>query len=338
MTTTNVLGAVTDSAAAATAMATGTKVRNLTISQLRDGTELPTSLEFWQARGRSTGLVTTSFIEDASPAAFAAHATSRLLLSDIASDLLTQSRPNLLLGGVVNASTTEGIDPVDAAAAGYSVVFDRASLFALDPATHPYVSGQFFDGEMPFEWDYAQGATDAYDMAPFLSEMAAYALAHLSQDPDGFFLFLEHEGPDLAGHLADPTLDEKIQRSVFSTLQLSRTVQMVLDWIAAQPDPSETLLIVTADHETGGLDVLQDNGVGSFPTVSWEGDAHTSDLVRVYAWGPNAQLVSGTIDNTFLYTVMTTVPEPGVALLLAAGALVAARSRRRREGPPLTRA
>ncbi len=326
--TTDSLGGTTDSAAAASAIATGQKYFNFAISQNFDGTMPTTSLEVAASRGKRTGLVTTSYIEDASTAAFGAHAATRFFYDDITTDYLTSSRPNVLFGSTQPGDqfTGPGIDPTRAANAGYQVATNRAELLAIDPTTATHVSGQFGQFEMPFEWDQAQGNTNFFDTNPFLSEMASVALSVLSQDPDGFQLVIEHEGIDVSGH-NDGNPSNRIGANVFSTLEFSNTVQTVLDWIAARPDPTDTLLIVTADHETGGLQITNDNGPGNLPTVTWLGTDHTSTNVNAYAWGPNSDAVTGTIDNTDLFTIMTTVPEPGSVVLL--GALAWAVSRRR---------
>ncbi len=324
----------TDSGAAATAMATGRKVIQTVISQAipGDGSDVETSLEYWQDRGRSAGLVTSSYIEDATPAAFGAHVISRIFTPEIASDYLTETRPNVLLGGVAQI----GITPADAVAAGYTLVGTRAELQALDPTTETHVSGQFLgsaaDGAMPYEYDYEIGLDDGYDSLPFLSEMTSSALSILEQDPDGFFLMVEQESTDRAGHLNDIPGNYKLERNVFGTLEFERSVQVVLDWIGNQAEPEKTLLVVLADHETGGLEVVQDNGPGSFPTVTWEGTDHTDRLVDVFAWGENGHLVSGLLDNTDIHRI-TTVPEPATAPLLLA-ALVVVRRRRRRPAAP----
>jgi alkaline phosphatase len=83
---------------------------------------------------------------------------------------------------------------------------------------------------------------------------------------------------------------------------------------------------VTADHETGGLTVLENNGQGSFPTVSWSTTGHTGANVPLYAWGVNAELVYGEMDNTDLFNVVT-IPEPGmVSMVLMGFALLARRT------------
>jgi len=337
--TTDSLNGTTDSAASASAMATGQKYFNFAISQNFDGTMPQTSLEVAASRGKRTGLVTTSFIEDATPAGFGAHAATRFFYDDITTDYLGSSRPNVLFGGTQPGDpfTGPGIDPARAAAAGYAVATNRAELFAIDPTTTSHVSGQFGTFGNPYEWEQAQGNTTFYDANPFLSEMTSVALSVLNQDPDGFFLMVEQEGTDSSGH-NDGSPSSRIGANVFATLEFSNAVQTVLDWIAARPDPTDTLLIVTADHETGGLQITNDNGPGNLPTVTWAGTSHTSTLVNAYGWGPNASAITGVIDNTDLFAV-TTVPEPGLAGLLGIGAIAfGARLRRARRTASSSRA
>lgn len=322
-TTTN--GAPTDSAASATAMSTGQKVHNTVVSVALPGdlSELETLGEHFKDRDKSVGLVTTSYLTDATPAAMAAHALIRIQTGLIADDYLNQTRPEVLLGGGGN-----GLDAALGAAAGYTVVTDRAGLQGLGASPGGPVLGVFGergDAGMGYEWDHAQGTDVAYDTVPFLHEMTASALSLLEGDADGFFLMIEQENIDFAGHEEGQGID-RIGRSVFATLEFDRAVQEVLAWMAGRDD---TLLIVTADHETGGLEVLADNGQGVLPTVSWSTSDHTRQNVPVYAWGPNAALVDGVIDNTDIRRIAT-VPEPGTLVLVAGGSLVLAAWRRRR--------
>lgn len=317
---------LTDSAASATAMATGHKVTNLAVSVQFPGdlSDLETSLEIWKDRGKSTGLVTTSYIEDATPAAFGAHTAARFFTNEIADDYLNRSRPNLLLGG----TQAPGITPALAAAAGYTVVETRAALDALDLSSETHISGQFGDQGPGFEYDDIVLGAGTYDDVPFLTEMTSTALDFLGNDPDGFFLMVEQENTDLAGHLGGSSID-RIGRDVYATLEFDASIQRVLDWIALRPDPSDTLLIVTADHETGGLEVLADNGAGVLPTVSWAHSDHTPVMVDVWGWGMGSELVTGSLDNTDIFSI-TTVPEPGTSLLLGlalSATLVARRPR-----------
>jgi alkaline phosphatase len=291
MTTYSANSSTTDSAAAATAMATGFKVNNGVISTALpgDGRELYTLLEGFKDQGKSTGLVTTTFITHATPAAFGAHEPQRGNLAEIAGDYLNQTCPNVLLGGGGN-----GMSETAAEAAGYTVVTDRNSLLSLDTETVTRVSGQFGDTNLPYEFD-GLGAL------PHLSEMATTALDILTKDPNGFFLMIEGGRIDHAGHSND------IQRNVFETIEFSKTVQVAFDWAKGR---SDTLIIVTADHETGGLKVLENNGHGNFPTVSWSTGGHTTTNVPLYSWGVNAERISGVMDNTDLVDVVTCGQSP----------------------------
>jgi alkaline phosphatase len=280
--------AVTDSAAAGTAMATGHKVDNGVISQAipGDGRDLETLTEFFHAHGKSVGLVSTAFATHATSAAFAAHAAHRSHYDEIAQDYLTETRPEVLMGGGAN-----GLSPANAAAAGYTVVTNREEMAALDPQTD-YVSGQFGDTHMPYEYDYLTGSSGGYDTWPHLDEMVSQTLTLLEDDPDGFFLMVEGARIDHAGHLND------LGRNICETLAFDAALRVAYAWAA---DREDTLIIVTADHETGGLQVLENNGPGNFPTVQWTTTGHTATEVPVYAWGVNAGLARLVTDNIDIY-------------------------------------
>ena len=276
---------ITDSAAASTAMATGLKVDNGVISTALpgDGSELYTLLECFKDQGKSTGLVSTTFITHATPAAFGAHEPKRGNLAEIAEDYLNQTRPNVLLGGGGNGMAEEAAE-----AAGYTVVTNRNELLSLKAENVERVSGQFGDTNLPYEFD---GLGDL----PHLSEMTATALKILTKNPTGFFLMIEGGRIDHAGHSND------IERNVYETLEFSRTVQVAFDWAKGRED---TLIIVTADHETGGLEVLENNGMGIFPTVSWSTGGHTTTNIPVYGWGANAACISDVMDNTDFFNLV----------------------------------
>ena len=279
---------ITDSAAAATAIATGIKVNNGVISKAipGDGSELYTILEHARDIGKRTGLVTNVVMTHATPAAFGAHESSRDNYVEIGQDYL-QSLPNVLFGGGSN-----GLSVVDAEAAGYTVVIDYSELQNLNTETVTQVYGHFGYRNMPYEYDYSAGFINDYDTLPHLSEMTSAALDILDNDPDGFFLMIEGGKIDHAGHLND------IERNIFETIEFENAIQTVMDWAQGR---SDTLILVTADHETGGLLVTQNNGQGAFPDVTWSTTGHTGDNVGIYAIGENAQMFTGTLDNTDIY-------------------------------------
>lgn len=286
-------GIVTDSAAAASAMATGHKVFNgvISMSAPEGGVPLETSLEHYQNRCKSTGLVGTGYINHATTAAFAAHAGSRTEIEKIADNIFTQTRPNVLLGGAA-----AGVTPDIASQNGYTVVTNRSQLSVLVPAKNPYVSGQFGTGHMGYEYDDAWGGASFYSAMPRLSEMARHALNLLRADPDGFFLVIEASRIDHAGH------ENNLKRAIYETVEFDNAVREAVTWAEGRDD---TLIIVTADHETGGLSVIENKGPGEFPDVKWSTFAHTDEDVPVFAWGPGSERVSGRIDNTDIYDITT---------------------------------
>lgn len=249
-----------------------------------NGAELEMALERLRDQGKSTGLVTTTYLTHATPAAFGAHESSRTNYDEIAGDYLAQTRPDLLFGGGANGLTLEA-----AQAAGYTVVIDRAEMLTLNTATITMTSGQFGDTHLPYEYD---GLADL----PHLSEMTEIALEILDNDPDGFFLMVEGGRIDHAGHIND------IQRNVCETIEFANAAAKVIGWSQGRTD---TLILVTADHETGGLTVLGDNGQGEWPTVSWSTTHHTGVNVPIYGWGPNAEVLAGVMDNTDLFDMFT---------------------------------
>jgi len=305
---------VTDSAAGGTALATGVKVNNGVISMAYpgDGRELQTLLEHYQAAGKSAGLVSTTYLTHATPAAFGAHEPSRGNTSQIAGDYMNQTRPNVLFGGGGSGMSTS-----TAAAKGYTVVTNRVGMQGLNTETETMVSGQFGSGHMPYEYD------GNYTSLPHLSEMTNTALSILDNDPDGFFLMVEGGRIDHAGHMSNSNPDLKTRRNVGETIEFANAAQVALNWAAGRTD---TLIIVTADHETGDLTVTGDNGAGVYPSVYWGSTGHTATNVPVYAWGPNAHLVNGVMDNTDMFAIATVpgdangngfVDDTDLAILLA---------------------
>jgi alkaline phosphatase len=280
VTTASAFGAVTDSAAAATAMATGHKVDVGVISMEipGSGAPLPTVLEMHKKLGRSTGLVTIwTPVDDASPAAFGAHATSRADLPTISAGLLSResgSRPNVLMGRL-DAYLTESAAKQE----GYTVVSDARALHALDTNHTRFLAGLFPD-----------------DTSPTLPERAAVALDIVSKNQNGFFLFIETEGTDEAGHAND------LRNVIDKMCEFVDTVQTVLAWAEGRP---HTLIVVVSDHETGGLVVSETQpAVGVIPMHTFTTSAHTGVNVPLFTLGPGADYVSGAMDNTAIFQLL----------------------------------
>jgi alkaline phosphatase len=193
----------------------------------------------------------------------------------------------VLFGG----GSSGGLSLTLAREAGYRVVGDRDELQQLDTETVERVSGQFGNGHLPYEFD---GLGDL----PHLREMTATAIAILDNDPDGFFLIVEGGRIDHAGHAND------LQRNVMETLAFADAVRQAVTWADDHP---ETLILVSADHETGGLKVVGNRGAGEFPEVTWSTTDHTGANVPIYGWGVGSASVAGTLDNTDFFSLMTGV-------------------------------
>ncbi len=311
---------ITDSAASGTAIATGHKVNNgvVSVALPGDGHELETLLERFHKHCKRAGLVTTTYATHATPATFGAHETSRNYLDNIAYDYLYQTRPDVLFGGGAN-----GLYPDSATAAGYAVVLNRAEMHAIRPPLTVPVSGQFGTTHLPYEYDYFIGADPGYNTLPHLSEMVTTALAILETSPDGFFLMVEGGRIDHAGHAND------IARNIFEVLEFDRAIEIAYTWAISRTD---TLIIVTADHETGGLTVIANNGAGNLPTVTWSTTGHTATPVPVYAWGVNAELAPQVTDNTHIHQLALAGFTDPVSCVPVAARVVDFRDRTRQIG------
>ncbi|WP_135557457.1 alkaline phosphatase [Paenibacillus cymbidii] len=238
-------GAVTDSAAAATAFGTGNKTYNNAISVSNTDIAKPfgSVIEASIKSGKTTGLVTTDSIVGATPSAFASHVRLRGNQTAIASQFLTSGVDVFFGGGKASFVTKEekgqrtdkNIIP-DFEAAGYKTVFDAQALDAL-PATSGKALGLFAPIEIPYKLD-----RDASQ--PSLSQMAQKAIDILSQNKNGFMMMIEGGRIDHAGHAND------LPANVQEMLDFDAAVKTVMDF--AKKD-GNTSVVITADHETGGL-------------------------------------------------------------------------------------
>jgi alkaline phosphatase len=292
----------TDSAAAGSAMSTGVKSNIGAIAVAPDGRPARNAVEVAKARGKRIGLVTTAEIYDASPAAFAVHAKSRRDSAAIVDQYLALE-PDVLLGGGRDYFLPDGVDggkrkdKRDVIAAfrskGYAIARTTADLRS---AVGARLLGLFAEEAMDLEIDRVAGTQ------PSLSEMTTAALQVLSANsPQGFFLFIENENPDTAGHRNDAA---SLMRDLWA---FDDALRVALDFQRRAPD---TLIIVTGDHETGGLSI----------TYALKDLADTSSKNRFYAGNTHLKLLSG-ITMSFDKAFETLGPKPtGEALdkLLAA--------------------
>jgi alkaline phosphatase len=305
MTTYAANAAVTDSAASGTAIATGTKTNTHYVGVDPSFAPLETILEYAQTLNKSTGVVSTCQIVDATPASFMTHVNDRSYFDQIAQQIV-DSDVDVLLGGGLDYFNSTQISSMTTN--GYSLVYNLAELSTV---TTGRVFGLFADKHMNYEFDRN------YTLQPSIAEMTNKSIEILSQDNDGFFLMVEGGRIDLAAHDLDKV------RNALDTIAFDKAVEVAIDYVK---DHNNTILIVTADHETMGLVVMSHNLNSELPadlvsetdrrtlraerannvTVDWTATYHTDWPVPLFAFGtPFSDLKDNIfIDNTDIYTLM----------------------------------
>lgn len=236
---------ITDSAAGATAYSAGVKTYNGAISVDTLRRPLGTILEAAEDEGLATGLVATSRITHATPAAFASHVPDRNMENEIAAQMMERG-VDVILGGGKEFFVTEGGKREDgrdliqeARTKGYHVIESRSELGDV----HTPVLGLFASGHMAFEID--RDSTDQ----PSLVEMTQKAIELLEDDPDGFFLMVEGSRIDHAAHENDAAAQ------LHDILAYDQAIAAALDYARRH---GNTLVVSVSDHETGGLSVGRD--------------------------------------------------------------------------------
>ena len=265
---------ITDSAAAATAWATGKKTKNKYLSIDYEKNILKTLPEMLYEKGYISGIVATSSITHATPAAFFAHIDSRYKEKEIANQFLN-SPINIGLGG--------GLEFFDLEKASKShALLDRKELLDLDFRSDKKILGLFDkDGIVRSE------------EKPTQRQMTAFALQHLSKNIDactGFFLMTEGSQIDWAAH------DNDAKKMLIEFDDFDNTVKDLINFVT---NDKNTLLIITADHETGGLQIMKQNNKNVL--INWGTGSHTGTPVGVYAYGPGAHKFSDLMDNTDIH-------------------------------------
>lgn len=310
----------TDSAASATAIATGTRVVNGAVSLDESGQPLTTVLEMAQAEGKAVGVVTTSYLHDASPMAFATHVASRDLYPSIAQQLLTVSRPDVVMGGALDLFTAnDGEYTTMARDAGYHIVHDESELAAWDPATEPMLLGLFESShdslaDALYRWATTPvAARDETSTDPLLADMAARALDRLSRDEDGFFLFIENEQIDTLGHISILERDLALTGMPAEVAALAATTDVVLDWVAENSSFDDTLVVITADHECGFYELTDDELTNAY----FFSITHTRQPVALWAKGPGAENLDSLCRVSDVHHLLTgQLPAGGRAIAL----------------------
>ncbi len=270
---------VSGSAPTGTAYATGVRTFMGAVGVGPDSQPRMSALEHAQQRGMSTGLITTTRLTDATPAGFAAHYPRR---DDVAiAAQMAVKGVTVLLGGGRDAFHRARINgansALDAMRSRYAYVETADQLGTLDLDTVPRLLGLFAEADMPL----------APHRTPSLAEMTRTALEILDRNPAGFFLLVENEETDTQTHHNEP-----YDVVAAEMLDLDAAIRTALAYRERHP---ETLIVVTGDHETGGLSVLA-NDEGD-PELRYTTAGHTAALLPIFAVGPGAARFGGMHPN-----------------------------------------
>lgn len=276
---------VTDSAAGATVFSIGEKTFNGAIGVAADSSVRETILETAAKKGLSTGLIATSTITHATPASFFAHQPSRNMHEEIAADMLN-SPLNYFIGGgkkyfaarkdktnIIPELEQKGFSFVESSGDFAASKSDRIGWFIAEDSPLPVLKGR---GEI-------------------LSEAVETMLPKLAADKDGFFLMVEGSQIDWGGH------ENNSEYLISEMIDFDKAIGKVLDFAARD---GNTLVIITADHETGGYSLAESKDDKWQFKPGFTTGGHTAVMVPVYAYGPAAETLSGIYHNNEIYHKM----------------------------------
>ena len=276
---------VTDSAAGGTALATGHKTENDFVAVSPDGkVDYMSTLELAASKGKSTGVIATKSVTDATPAAFTAHSESRDNHTDIATqqlDKLMDGTLDILMGSGIkyfraNDDITSKLQEAKDSGVSYAEIFDYSKTQEL-----PILGLYDIDMEMD----------TMNEENPRISEMTAFALEKLSADENGFFLMVEGSQIDTYNHRTS------LEDAAYECYEFDCAVAVVLDFIKNNPD---TVLVITADHETGGIIRPCNVNEETADLTYYTSGSHSSRKVPVYALGYGVEALDRINENVDL--------------------------------------
>ncbi len=261
------------------------KTYNGAIGVDQDTIPRSTILEYAEKNNKSTGLVATCAITHATPASFIAHQPSRKMMEEIASDFL-KTDIEVFFGGGLDyfRYRKDGIDLTKRLAGrGYQMIYSPDSISF---AKSPKVAGLLYREHPP---KYSDGR------AKMLTNASMKAIEILNQNPNGFFLMIEGSQIDWGGH------DNDAAYVINEIIDFDRVIGQVLEF--ARKD-GNTLVIVTSDHETGGMGFNNGNIEKGEVSAKFTTGDHTGVMVPVFAYGPGSDDFRGIYENTEIFLKM----------------------------------
>lgn len=269
---------ITDSAAGGTALSSGYKTYNGAIGVDTDTISQLTILEKAEAKGLATGLVSTSSITHATPASFIAHQSSRNMYEAIAADFLKTDIDVFIGGGYKHfTQRKDGRNLADELQnKGYKVLRDMDEITKVKSGKLAGLTAEEHNGRAPERNNMLPQATNE-------------AIRLLSQNDNGFFLMVEGSQIDWGGHQNNTIYIAQ------EMLDFDQSIGKALEFAA---NDGETLIIVTADHETGGFSVNGGDLKSGMVKGKFTSGGHSGVMVPVFAFGPGAENFTGIMDNT----------------------------------------
>lgn len=264
----------TDSASGATAMATGQKANNRALGLNAAGDSIPNLPYFLSQKGFKSGLVTNDELTGATPAAFYAHHPERDAAVEIAGYLPT-SALNLVIGGGGRLFNKEKLSQ-----AGFTLVSDMQEVGEFKGSRIAHFASE---GGIP-SMEAGRGN--------FLSQAFLQASSYLGKGKSPFFMMLEAGKIDSGGHSNSPST------IVTELLDFDRVLAEAIRYADTHPG---TLVLVTADHETGGVSIPQGDLGRREVELAFHSDDHTGILVPLFAYGARSNVFGGVYDNTEIF-------------------------------------
>ncbi|MCT4644092.1 MAG: alkaline phosphatase [Carboxylicivirga sp.] len=269
---------VTDSAAGGTALSAGKKTNNKAVGIDENGNLIENVREFAEQKGKATGVVSTSAVTHATPASFVAHQPQRSMYEAIAADFLKTDIDVFIGGGLDHFIKREDKRNLktELEAKDYQVV---TSVDELKTANSPKLAALL----APTHMDKMPARGDVLPLA------TKKAVELLSQNKKGFFLMVEGSQIDWGGH------QNNTEYVVRETLDFDKAVGEALAFAA---ENKNTLVIVTSDHETGGMVINNGSYDDQLVKGHYGTKGHSGIMVPVFAYGPGADNFTGIQDNT----------------------------------------
>jgi alkaline phosphatase len=269
-------------------MATGVRIYNGEVGLNIHGDQLETIVDIAASKGKRTGIITTDWLAGATPMGFSSHNVSRNNSVDLVKEAAKSSNVNMFLSHEDRISTYLEDE-------GYVEIADPTKI---SDATEEKIYGSYYINAQA-ESMYVSKELVALD------GLVLEALDYLAKDEDGFFLMAEGARIDKGGH------NNSIKQMLYELMAFDAAVKVVVDWAMQRDD---TIVIVTADHETGGLqlgeNVNQKNLMIEGEGYLWESSGHSGVDVDCFIGGANIDFASYSfgqsdrIKNTDIFQIM----------------------------------